>query len=339
MLARLPRLAALSAGCVALACSSQSASSVRDSATLATDAVGAPAAAPPPPAYRTMMKEGAGSGTIGITGGRAAQLNEVAVTGTTRDAAAAGPVARGELPSMRAEAATPATDQPDAQSLIIRVGSATLEVDSLDGGVARVRQVVQTIPGAYVANLSLESGRDQPRRATLEVKVPSAQFDRLVAGLTPIGKVEAVNVSAQEVTEEFVDVTARAENARRLEARLVDLLARRTGKLEEVLTVERELARVREEIERYDGRLRYLRTRAAFSTLAVALHEPVPVLGQRPGTNPIAEAFRESWRNFVSFVAAFISILGVLVPLAVLGLVAWRVARRFWPAPVRGTAS
>jgi hypothetical protein len=70
------------------------------------------------------------------------------------------------------------------------------------------------------------------------------------------------------------------ENARRLETRLIDLLATRTGKLKDVLDVERELARAREEIERYEGRLRYLRAHATLSTLTISLHEPLPVVGR-----------------------------------------------------------
>jgi hypothetical protein len=225
--------------------------------------------------------------------------------------------------------------------MIIRTGAATLRVDSLEIALAAVQRLVQGIPGAYVANTSLETGENQVRQATLEVKVPAPQFDRLVAGLSPMGKVESVNVSAQDVTEEFVDVTARVENARRLETRLIDLLANRTGRLQDVLSVERELARVREEIERYQGRIRFLSTRAAISTLSISVHEPVPVLGARPEGNPVAEAFRQAWRNFVAFVAGFIALLGVLVPLAALAYVAWLVVRRLRPpaAPARMAAA
>ncbi len=201
-----------------------------------------------------------------------------------------------------------------------------------------MRQLVQSVAGAYIADMSVEGGRDQPRRATLQVKVPAGEFDRLVAGLAPLGKVETVNVSAEDVGEEFVDVTARVANARRLEARLVDLLERRTARLSDMLTVERELARVREEIERYEGRLRYLRTRAAVSTLTITVHEPRPVVGQ-PGESPIADAFRDAWRNFVGFVAGLIASLGVLIPLGlIVAGVVWLVRRMGWlhrPPPPR----
>jgi len=83
--------------------------------------------------------------------------------------------------------------------------------------------------------------------------VPAGRFDEVVAGLRPMGRLESVNVNAQDVGEEYVDVTARIDNARRLEQRLIGLLATRTGKLKDVLDVEQTLARVREEIERYEG--------------------------------------------------------------------------------------
>jgi hypothetical protein len=138
-----------------------------------------------------------------------------------------------------------------------------------------------------------------------------------------------VNSTAQDVGEEFVDVTARVTNARRLEERLNTLLSTRTGKLDEVLRVERELARVREEIERYEGRLRYLSTRVATSTLTITVHEPAPILGNTPGVNPIAAAMRRAWRNFVALVAALVESLGVVIPLAVLGVAGWMGYRRW----------
>jgi hypothetical protein len=215
-----------------------------------------------------------------------------------------------------------------APAMIIRTGQVVVEVDSLDRAVARVRQIAAQF-GGYVASTSFTGGDNQVRGATLELKLPAARFDEALAGLRPIGKVETENVAAQDVGEEFVDVTARVTNARRLEQRLIDLLARRTGKLEDVLAVERELARVREAIERYEGRLRYLRTRSAVSTLAVTVHEPRPVLASQPGVNPIAEAFRDAWRNFVALTAGVIASMGVLIPLGVVAALAWWAWRKY----------
>ena len=234
-------------------------------------------------------------------------------------------------PSPQSDQVTTAAAAADvAPSMLIRTGSASIEVDKLDPAILKVRQVASQL-GGYIANSSIVGGRDQVRSATLEVKIPAAKYDQAVGALGGIGKVESVNTSVEDVGEEFVDINARVANAKRLEERLVNLLATRTGKLEDVLAVERELARVREEIERSEGRIRYLKTRAAISTLSVTVHEPMPILGQNPGDNPIVGAFKQAWRNFVGFVAWLIASLGVLIPLGVVlggGWYAYRRVRR-----------
>lgn len=212
-------------------------------------------------------------------------------------------------------------------SMLIRTGSASIEVAKLDPAIIAVRQLASKL-GGYVANSSISGGRDQIRSATLELKIPAAKYDQAVTDIGSIGKVESVNTTAEDVGEEYVDITARVTNSKRLEERLVTLLSTRTGKLEDVLAVERELARVREEIERYEGRLRFLRTRAAVSTLSVTVHEPFPILGQRPGENPIASAVKQAWRNFVGFIAWMIASLGVLVPAGGLLVLGWYIFKR-----------
>jgi acetolactate synthase regulatory subunit len=223
----------------------------------------------------------------------------------------------------------PSVVQALPSAMLIRQGTASVQVDSLDVGLRRVREIARRI-GAVIANTQMQTGKDELHSASIELRMPSERFDDAVSGLSPIGKLEAVNVSVEDVGEEYVDVNARMTNAHRLEERLIDLLAHRTGKLADVLEVEHELARVREEIERYDGRLRYLRTRASISTLTVTVHEPAPIVSP-PGQNPIREAFKQSWRNLVDITAGLIASLGVLVPLGLLlGGLVW-IGRRHLP--------
>ena len=229
-----------------------------------------------------------------------------------------------ESPESGAPAARPASgstmltaQQPLPGSMLIRVGQASVQVDSLEVGLERIRDIARRT-GSVIANTSMEGGRERVRSASLELRIPSARFDDAVNGLAPIGKLESVNVSVQDVGEEYVDTEARMANARRLEQRLIQLLANRTGKLVDVLRVEHELARVREEIERYEGRLRYLQTRVAVSTLTVAVHEPLPFVAEHPGAHPITDAFAQSWRNLVGVTAAVIASLGVVVPLGLI---------------------
>ena len=225
----------------------------------------------------------------------------------------------------------------DAPSMVIRNGDVALQVDSIEPAIDAVRKVAASL-GGYIGNVSVSAGERQFKSASLELKIPAARFDDAMMGLAPIRKLERSTSSAQDVGEEFVDITARIANAKRLEARLVNLLATRTARLQDVLSVERELARVREEIERYEGRARYLSSRAAMSTIVANVHEPLPIVASQPGTSPMREAFVNMWRNFVRFVAAAIEISGVAIPLAVLIGAAFWGWRRFRRPNVPATA-
>lgn len=241
-----------------------------------------------------------------------------------------GAVSREEVsgPAQQSDQWFRPTEFDPGSRLIIRTGQASIEVDSLEPSMAELRRIAQRV-GGFVADASVQSGRNQLRSATLELKVPASRFDELTEGLAPLGRLQFVNVGAQDVSEEFVDLTARTANGRRLEDRLVELLRTRTGKLQDVLTVERELARVREEIERMEGRLRFLKTSAQLSTLSVNLYEPPPLVASHPGRNLIAEAFKTAWRNFVGVLAGAIASLGVVVPVAMAGWGVFILAKRY----------
>jgi hypothetical protein len=222
------------------------------------------------------------------------------------------------------------SDSAAARGMIIRNGVAQLQVDSLDAAIARVRALAASL-GGFVANTQIFAGENQIRSATIEIKLPVSRFDQGTGALGPIGKLESLNVSTEDVGEEYVDISARMANAHRLEERLVTLLATRTGKLQDVLSVERELARVRGEIERYEGRLRFLRSRVALSTLTVNVHEKAPLVSPTPGDNVMTQAFRNAWRNFVLFLASLIQALGWLIPAAALTTIAVIVVRKYLP--------
>ena len=225
----------------------------------------------------------------------------------------------------------PAQSATLAPSMIIRNGEVSVQVDSLEQAITAVRALAASL-GGYVGNVSTNTGQREIRTASLEMKVPAARFDEAISGMTPLGKVEHSSATAQDVGEEFVDVTARVDNAKRLERRLVELLASRTGKLDDVLSVERELARVREEIERYEGRIRYLSAHVATSTIVATVHEKAPIVATQPGTNPLRQAVVNMWRNFVFFLAWSIEALGILIPVGAIALGALIVRRR-WKRP------
>ncbi|NUP69757.1 MAG: DUF4349 domain-containing protein [Gemmatimonadaceae bacterium] len=245
------------------------------------------------------------------------QMKRVATAPLAAEASAAPAAAADARGVALANPVSLGSTMPDVGgAMLIRNGRASVQVARLDDAVTRLRQTATQV-GGFVANTAIVGGKEEHRTATLEIRVPSGQFDAVITALGGLGTVESVSATVQDAGEEYVDLRARAANARHMEARLVEMLARRTGKLSEALTVEQELRRVREEIERYDARLNWLERRTALSSLEIYLHEPMSVLDQR-GPSPIAEAFAEAWRRAIGVVAWCIAFLGVLVPLGLL---------------------
>ncbi|HEY2067882.1 MAG TPA: DUF4349 domain-containing protein [Gemmatimonadaceae bacterium] len=212
-------------------------------------------------------------------------------------------------------------------TMLVRQGQASVEVKRLDDGVTALRQTAAQL-GGFVANVTLSSGKDERHTGTLQVRVPSERFDALLAALSSLGRVESVASTVEDVGGEYVDLQARETNARHMEARLLEMLSGRTGKLSEVLSVEQELRRVREEIERYDARLKWLARRATLSSLDVTIHEPLPLIDPQRGPGPLAEAFAQAWERAVAVVAFCIAALGVLIPLGALVAAGVMVKRR-----------
>jgi hypothetical protein len=247
--------------------------------------------------------------------------------------------ARDELASkdMAAPAALQAVGRTAAEAtgtMIIRTGQASVEVDSLAPAIATLRNLAGRL-GGYLANTSYQGGREQHPSASIEIKVPSDRFDDLLSGLTPLGRLEYANVTSQDVGEEYADIDARVTNAKRLEQRLIELLANRPGKLQEILELERELARVREEIERYEGRMRYLRSHASLSSLTISVHEPVILQAGSETARVLNLALERAWQNFVQLNANLIAMLGVLLPVTLALLAGAAVIRRWWRQRLR----
>jgi hypothetical protein len=211
-----------------------------------------------------------------------------------------------------APAATGATP-----GLLIRHGHMTVRVEAVEPAVEQLGAIAAEM-GGFLGDVSVNTGDDVRRHATVQLRVPSDRLDEAIAAVRRVGTVEAVNVSAEDVTDQHADLQARLANARRLEQRILTVLEARTGNLQQILAAERELARVRTEIERYETRLRQLDDRIQLSTLTVRMREPRAIVGGAAGPSVIGEAFRRAGSNFVWTVAGIIVVAGALAPILIL---------------------
>lgn len=155
-----------------------------------------------------------------------------------------------------------------ADRKIISTGNITVEVDDVESSVTAVEAIVDSM-GGYVEVLS-RSGGDEFSRASLTIRVPQGQFGTAYDRIRDLGEVLNERQGSEDVSEQFIDLEARLNSALREEQSFLNLLGR-SNQVSEVLAIERELARVRADIERYQGQLDFLSRRVDLSTIYVEL--------------------------------------------------------------------
>jgi hypothetical protein len=173
---------------------------------------------------------------------------------------------------------------------IIRTGKIDLFVADISASLRAITQMVRTA-GGYIQQ-SATRDQNNVTVAELVLRVPVEQYDGVFQELRDLAvpdKKPIESSESQDVTEEFADVQARITNLKATEAQLLKLLAR-AEKMEDILTVQRELTTVREQIERLQGRLNVLDRRAAFSTIAVTLRPQPEARRPNPPTPQVPAA-------------------------------------------------
>ena len=186
----------------------------------------------------------------------------------------------------------------------------------------------------FLAESDQSSLAQNQRHASWRVRIPAANFEAFVGEVVRLGEVRQNHVGSQDITEQYLDLEARIRNKREEEKRLLKHLADSTGKLEDILAVERELSRVRGEAEQMEGRLRFLADRSELSTVTIEANEwkdYKPPVAATFGTQ-VKRAFFTSVDRLVEFgkaLAILVVVLAPWVPLMLLGLVLVRLLIRY----------
>ena len=166
-----------------------------------------------------------------------------------------------------------------AQRQVVSQASVSMEVDEVPAAVAQVRAIAESL-GGFVGQLS-SSGVPERQQSTMTIRVPQAEFFTALEHIKSLGKVRSENVGSEDVTERFIDLEARLRSALREEESLLSLLDK-ANQVSEILTIERELSRVRSDIERDQGQLNFLERRVDLSTITVSLFPPDAEVAEPP---------------------------------------------------------
>jgi hypothetical protein len=218
---------------------------------------------------------------------------------------------------------------------IIRNADITIEVDSTSEAQHRVTSIAEARGGFVVTSEAKQRQSVDPAQRTtdfkLVVRVPADQFGVALDEIKKLATNVPEKATGQDVTEEFIDLEARIKTQKALEAQFLGIM-RQANKVEDALEVQRQIAEVRTEIERLEGRKRFIENRSSLATITVNIQAPKPVLVTTPTGvgHSLREAVSESVEVASGLLIFFVRFAIVMVPvLLFLGLPTALVVRYF----------
>jgi Domain of unknown function (DUF4349)/Putative zinc-finger len=221
----------------------------------------------PPPATRSKVHEEskAAAATVAPAGtGQAAETTE-------NKAFVASP----ETPANAKEAGKTLVETPApklADRKLIRNATVELEIVGFDNAVQKISAFANEERG-YVATTDSEKQANGKLKGQVVVKVLPENLDRFLQKIRSLGELKNQTLGTEDVTKAYFDTDARLNNAHVMEQRLIEMLKTKTGKVSDLLQVEKELGRVREEIEKMQGELKYWDSQVQFATVTISLAE------------------------------------------------------------------
>ena len=244
--------------------------------------------------------------------------------------------APGAVTGDKTEATDPAPQPPLAAApMIARSVSLTIVVKDFATSRAMVEAILARHHG-YAAEMTINTTEGSAQTLQASLRVPAPELAAALAELKAMGRVENETQSGEEVTQQHADLVARLKNARETEQRLQAILQQRTGKIEDVLDVEREISRVRGEIEQMDAELKSLEHRVDFATVTLNVSDVYQAQISAPfsvGTrlrNGFVEGYHKAAETILGIALFFIEVgPSLVIWLVLLGLPVFFVWRRY----------
>jgi hypothetical protein len=183
----------------------------------------------------------------------------------------------GAAPAAAAAQETADGSGPEQTRKVIKRAEMSMSVASPAEAQREVLGLAKAHGGYVVSSEQFgESGAEGPERVRSVIRVRADRFESALGAMRKLGShVGSENVSSEDVTEEFVDLGARLRTKKKLEERYLVLLEKATT-VEDTLKVEKHLADVRGEIEKLEGRQKYLNDQVGMATVTATFMREQP---------------------------------------------------------------
>ena len=231
---------------------------------------------------------------------------------------------------------------PAEQRQVVRKASVDLRSTDVRAAFVKVQMLVSEAGGEFIENSAISGEREQ-MQADLTLRVSASRVSEVLNSLRDIGKVVSQQLSGEDVTAQAVDLEARLNNERRVEAELLELLeSRKDAVLKDVLELRQTISQVREQIERLQGQKQHLSRLVSLATVLIIIrHDDQPAKAEATGIGAyFADVMKSAWERGITGLAdslAWIAatLLGGLIWWTIAAIALWMAWRKFVAMRIR----
>ncbi len=203
--------------------------------------------------------------------------------------------------------------KPEIEAKVIKTARLRFETADLSKTYQGILNKVKANKGIIQND---EEGKDYKNLYHyLTVRVPSENLDAFVASLVDgVGFFDEKTITAEDVTAQFIDVEARLNAKLKLEKRYLELLSQAKN-VTQMLEIEKELSKIREDVEAQAGQLKYLQNQVAMSTVTIEFYKTIAENEQVAESygSKLWTAIRSGFFNFSGFIVGLVSIWPFLI--------------------------
>jgi hypothetical protein len=224
--------------------------------------------------------------------------------------------------------------EPPVERKIIRNAELALEAASPEEAQQKITALAES-KGGFVVESQQSSTTAQATvrdKVTMTLRVPADKFNETLDEVRKTAsRVVVETVKGQDVTEEFIDIEARLKTKKALEAQFLEIM-KQAKTVEDTLTVQTELSKIRGEVEQIEGRKRFLESQTSLSTIKLTLQTPTAFSANSSGFfYQLGKSFSSGFEVALNFILIFITFIIAILPFMVLVVLPiYLVIRYFW---------
>ncbi len=204
----------------------------------------------------------------------------------------------------------------DDERMVIKTANLEMQTTQYDSSLKNIRAEVEKHGGEITDSNSWSSGSDDTEYRSIEltIRVPSENYNALLNGVQDAATIDSMSENSEDVTLEYIDITARIDSLKAQEDRLIELMDMATS-VTEIMEIEYQLSNVRYEREGYEQQRVYLERQVSMSTIRLRLDEVRNIVITQQGfLAGVAMAFNQGIEFLINLVSSLITYIAVLLP-------------------------